>query len=855
MTGIYQVSNYTPCQIGLVKGERGENGANGANGLNGKNGKDGKDGLRGLSGSDGKSLYQIALDNGFVGTFDDYQETLKGDDNYQLAVKAGFDGDYDAWVELTTANISDAAVNSILGGFVTIDSFELGATITQRNEALRHTADGKLYRWAGDLPKIVPAGSTPDSSGGVDTNAWLEVSDIALRQEVLTGELLTDALIKTVAPVGGIERTLQSKNSDTVSVKDFGAVGNGTTDDTAAIQAAFDSNGLATIYFPAGLYKVTGSGAACLTLTKNRNIIAEGRGATLRADFAGADTAILKISITDNQGLLDCRGWRMDGLQAFHNGGGKHGLIIEGGMSIVNAIIKNVSFAKGTNDAGHGLYCYNALSHSEISNSGFDTLYLKVFDANVFRKIITFGKGCAFTFDCESGVRNNTVEDCTIVNRDGQVKIINGDNIRIINNQMELAQVYSPVANQSNPAAMVHIVGVDRPVLNTIIEGNNFGGGTSLDYSIYVDNAQRTVIDKNQFIAVNLSDVHFTSKSENNILGAKNTTKGSLNNPRLGKLFKVKTSDLGVGNMGTLHSHTEISTFNSWVGSDFYKNSAGVVSFVGEFNSGVTLKDTVIGVIPKGFAPYFQKDSSKRNLLSYTEDFKNTAWVKYGITVTDNTMIAPDSLMTADTITATTDNAQHSITSAYIDFPNSADVSFSIYLKRASATSTESVRVEMVDNSTLKTVKALVNLATGTATVVVSTGSIESSSVTVSPQINGFYHVKCSFKIKPDNGGRFLLSVIPNSVSTYTPFVGDTNVHKVVLWGAQVELSAQSSEYQRVTSPTEYETVFKEKSFLATTDEGVGTVVISRQGAIKVGSLPSNNNVSIIPFQGSQNES
>lgn len=79
MTGIYQVSNYTPCQIGLVKGERGENGANGANGVIGKDGKDGRDGLRGLSGSDGKSLYQIALDNGFVGTFDDYQETLRGE--------------------------------------------------------------------------------------------------------------------------------------------------------------------------------------------------------------------------------------------------------------------------------------------------------------------------------------------------------------------------------------------------------------------------------------------------------------------------------------------------------------------------------------------------------------------------------------------------------------------------------------------------------------------------------------------------------------------------------------------------------------------------------------------------------
>ena len=80
MTDIYQVSNYTPCQIGLVKGERGENGTNGANGINGKDGKDGKDGLRGLSGSDGKSNYQLALDSGFIGSLDDYLASIRGAD-------------------------------------------------------------------------------------------------------------------------------------------------------------------------------------------------------------------------------------------------------------------------------------------------------------------------------------------------------------------------------------------------------------------------------------------------------------------------------------------------------------------------------------------------------------------------------------------------------------------------------------------------------------------------------------------------------------------------------------------------------------------------------------------------------
>ena len=46
------------------------------------------------------------------------------------------------------------------------------------------------------------------------------------------------------------------KLNDTVSVKDFGAVGDGVTDDTAAIQAALDS-GASTVTVPDGTYIFT----------------------------------------------------------------------------------------------------------------------------------------------------------------------------------------------------------------------------------------------------------------------------------------------------------------------------------------------------------------------------------------------------------------------------------------------------------------------------------------------------------------------------------------------------------------------------------------------------------------------
>ena len=57
---------------------------------------------------------------------------------------------------------------------------------------------------------------------------------------------------------GAVDTNVKAKLQESVSVKDFGAIGNGIADDTAAIQAAINSkNGFLSVYFPAGVYKVT----------------------------------------------------------------------------------------------------------------------------------------------------------------------------------------------------------------------------------------------------------------------------------------------------------------------------------------------------------------------------------------------------------------------------------------------------------------------------------------------------------------------------------------------------------------------------------------------------------------------
>lgn len=63
----------------------------------------------------------------------------------------------------------------------------------------------------------------------------------------------SDAINFLQSGTGAVSRTVQNKERDIVSVKDFGAVGDGVTVDTVAIQAAMNS-GHGHIYFPKGNY-------------------------------------------------------------------------------------------------------------------------------------------------------------------------------------------------------------------------------------------------------------------------------------------------------------------------------------------------------------------------------------------------------------------------------------------------------------------------------------------------------------------------------------------------------------------------------------------------------------------------
>jgi hypothetical protein len=132
----------------------------------------------------------------------------------------------------------------------------------------------------------------------------------------------------TLTAAGATLQTVQTKLEQYVSVKDFGAVGDGVTDDTVAIQAAVN-NGVAAVYVPATTtyYKITdditvpngvtvyGDGWDSLIqqVTLNKDVFIAGNSNTFRAlrlkVADGNDTDFVNCvyaSAVNNLSVLDC---------------------------------------------------------------------------------------------------------------------------------------------------------------------------------------------------------------------------------------------------------------------------------------------------------------------------------------------------------------------------------------------------------------------------------------------------------------------------------------------------------------------------------------------------------------------
>ena len=87
---------------------------------------------------------------------------------------------------------------------------------------------------------------------------------------------------------GAVGKTVHQKLQETVSVMDFGAVGDGTTDDTAAIQAALNTGKY--VYLPKGTYRTTSSLNVTVSAT---GMYGEGQTSIIQPSFLAGDIFVI----------------------------------------------------------------------------------------------------------------------------------------------------------------------------------------------------------------------------------------------------------------------------------------------------------------------------------------------------------------------------------------------------------------------------------------------------------------------------------------------------------------------------------------------------------------------------------
>jgi hypothetical protein len=150
------------------------------------------------------------------------------------------------------------------------------------------------------------------------------------------------------AGTGAVARTVQSKERDVVSVKDFGAVGDGIVDDTVAIQAAVAAAD--SVLFPKGSYL---SGA----ITLRANMRVRGDNATIVAKTGTASVFVLasnckiqNVKITGtNTSTASIYGNNVTDIEISQidiTGGGDKGIWIDGSSQSSRIRIEN-SFVTG----------------------------------------------------------------------------------------------------------------------------------------------------------------------------------------------------------------------------------------------------------------------------------------------------------------------------------------------------------------------------------------------------------------------------------------------------------------------------------------------------------------------------
>jgi hypothetical protein len=342
--------------------------------------------------------------------------------------------------------------------------------------------------------------ATYDNISGIINSAILSNTSDPTQGDALVGFRQSNSSGNLTNSVG---RTVHQKLQESVSVKDFGAVGDNTTDDTSAIQAAVNqlTSGQG-LYFPTGTYKITNE----ITLPDGIafNFFGDGKRASLVQQYTANKNGFTSLS-TFNSGPNECS-IRDMGIVSSGNTSG-YGLDTTG---IKRSNFLNVEFSGWgySGAAGAGVRIFNSLILT-FTNCSFYSCYYGIYNeeglstnyngGGIFGCTFEDIKAQAFKAAYTNGISiiGNTIESCY----GGGILITNGGGGLVIEGnyfEQNLTVTGAGTYYDIYLGPFSYVKGVD-------IRGNYFNGkigGETADYvPIRVKYAYGLTVDANQLNA------------------------------------------------------------------------------------------------------------------------------------------------------------------------------------------------------------------------------------------------------------------------------------------------------------------------------------------------------------------